>query len=110
MPFREIVLDMRDRLARELTAAVDTLRLRSSQPEFGMQVRQLPSDLGGTGAGGELLELCSLLFLIVSLALKAFSAHLDPESILFFSQIFSAFPGIDSSASEKVSAVIARNT
>lgn len=75
-----------------------------------MQVRQLPSDLGGTVAGGELQGLRSLLFSIVSLALKAFSAHLDPESILFFSQIFSAYPGIDSSASEKVSAVIPLNT
>lgn len=67
-----IILDMRDRLAHELTAAVVTLRLGSSQLEFGMQVRQLTSSphRGGTVAGGELQGPHSLLFLIVSLALK----------------------------------------
>lgn len=105
-----IILDMRDRLAHELTAAVVTLRLGSNQLEFGMQVRQLTSSphRGGTVAGGELQGPHSLLFLIVSLALKLQCSPWPRVNFVFFAQIFSACPGIDSSASVQASAVIPR--
>lgn len=109
MPFRVIVLDTRDRLAQELTAAVVTLRLGSSQLEFGMQVRQLTSSPTAVEPCRKRAAGATQSFVLDCFSgLKASVLTLTQSQFCFFSQIFSACPGIDSSARVLVSAVIPR--